>query len=449
MQAALFIATLGGLPLLGSQPASAAWWPPVWFLRLWEAMVMGAPGAGRPALVAMSLPPVIAVLAYLLSYHRHRRLLLEAPPHRAARWTGAGSWLLERFIADPRQQAAFAFIWKTLARSRGHRLILLAYAGIALGWITNGALHTPRPSLRDEGLYGLMAVLVPLALSMLVTIGLRYVFSLPVSLPANWLFQSMDRDGRAAWLAAVERFVISCGIAPVFLASLPAAVAILGWPRAAAATVLAFLAALLWFEAMFRQWRKLPFTCSYLPGKKPVLFAALRYGLAIPLLAPAGQLILYSSGEPTAFAVLITFLAALWWTLRTRRRNAWPQCALCYEEAPEAAVMVLGLQPGELQHSNHAQSAAGRASVFGWTGGLPRAAARSLGGGNQRRPPPSIAAARNVPRRRALWLPPDLPQSAALLGRGPDADRRHRHQRQHLHGDQRPRPPAARLQRPG
>ncbi len=339
-QAVLFIATLGGLPLLGGQPASAAWWPPVWFLRLWEGHAV------RPALLAMTLPPAVAVLSYLLSYHRHRRLLLEAPPRRSARWTGAGAWLLERFIPDPREQAAFAFIWKTLARSRGHRLILLAYAGIALGWIVNGALNTPRPSLRDEGLYGLMTVLVPLALSMLVTIGLRYVFSLPVALPANWLFQSMDRDGRAAWLAAVGRFVVSCGIAPVFLAGFPAAVAILGWTRAAAAGILAFLAALLWFEAMFRQWRKLPFTCSYLPGKTPVLFAALRYGLAIPLLAPAGQLILYSSGEPAAFAALLAFLAVLWWKLRARRRKAWSQCALCYEELPEAAVMVLGLQPG-------------------------------------------------------------------------------------------------------
>ena len=42
------------------------------------------------------------------------------------------------------------------------------------------------------------------------------------------MFQTTDREGRAAWLAAVERFVVWCGIAPVFLASLPASIAILG-----------------------------------------------------------------------------------------------------------------------------------------------------------------------------------------------------------------------------
>src|SRR5262249_38949428 len=144
--------------------------------------------------------------------------------------------LLELWISEPPQQAAFAFIWKTLFRSRTHRLILLAYAGLAIGWITKGALDTPRPSLRDEGMYGLLAVLAPLALAMLVTIALRYLFSLPVTLGANWVFQITDRQGRVAWLAAVDRFVICCGIAPIFLASLPASIAIFGWTRAVAVT---------------------------------------------------------------------------------------------------------------------------------------------------------------------------------------------------------------------
>src|SRR5260221_2968947 len=131
-----------------------------------------------------------------------------------------------------------------------------------------------------------MVVIAPLALAMLVTVGLRYLFSLPESLPANWIFQPTDLDGRAAWLAAVERFVICCGIAPIFVASLPASTAILGWLRAAAVTALAFLAALVWFEALFRRWRKLPFTCSYLPGNQPVWLILMRYAMATGMLGP-------------------------------------------------------------------------------------------------------------------------------------------------------------------
>jgi predicted permease len=347
VQATLFIVSLAGLSLMGKQPGGAEWWPPVWFLGLWESIAAGRPGAGRNALLAIAIPPVVAVAAYLVSYHRYRRLLLEAPAPRGARRTRAGAWLLERWIRDPREEAAFAFLWKTLARSRVHRLILLAYAGLALGWIADGALDTPAPTLRDEGMYGLFAVLVPLGLAMLITLGLRYVFLLPVALEANWVFRIAAHDGRTAWLRAVERFVIWLGIVPVFLASLPAGIAIFGAPRAAAASVISLLAALIWFEALFRGWQKLPFTCSYLPGKRPVLFTVARYAIALPLLAPAGELILFGSRDLSAFMALITLLTAVWLRMRARRRNFWSGCDLRFEEQEDAAVMTLGLAPDE------------------------------------------------------------------------------------------------------
>jgi predicted permease len=70
-----------------------------------------------------------------------------------------------------------------------------------------------------------------------------------------------------------------------------------------------------------------------------------RYLVAMPFLVPAGQLILYSSAEPTAFVALVTFAGAVWWRLRKSRRRAWAEGLLQYEEEPEAAVMSLDLRP--------------------------------------------------------------------------------------------------------
>lgn len=176
VQSAVFILTLGALGLFDRQPA-AAWWPPIWFLYLCEWMIQGtcSPGA---ALLATAVPGgslgfgVPAQLSPLPAAAARRR-------GRARRFRGNGmgaracSWLLEKWIPEPRQQGAFAFIWKTLSRSRTHRLILLAYAGIALGAVTKGAVDMPRPSLKDEGLYGLVVVLAPLGLALLITVGLR------------------------------------------------------------------------------------------------------------------------------------------------------------------------------------------------------------------------------------------------------------------------------------
>jgi predicted permease len=307
------------------------------------------------------------VLAYLLSYHRYRRLLLEGKPGRpkTAAARGIGPWLLERWMPDPRQQAAFSFIWKTLARSRSHRLILLAYAGIAIGAITKGALDMPRPSLHDQGLYGLVVVLAPLALSLLATAGMRYLFNLPDSPRANWIFQTNDRDGGTAWLLATERFVVWCGIAPLFVAALPATIAILGWMRAVAVSVLTFCCALVWFEALFRRWRKLPFTCTYLPGKQPVWLILVRYAFASAFVGPAGQLILYCSSEPIAFVALFTFELALLWRWHGARHRAWSACDLCYEENPDVMFMTLGLkQPLSQTPSPPRQAAAVEAAAF-------------------------------------------------------------------------------------
>ena len=346
VQAALFIATVGALPLLGRQPHSAAWWPPVWFVWLWDALVTGHASA-RPALLAVVLPALLAILSYLLSYHRYRKLLLEAPPAHTGGHSGLGSRLLEWWIPNPREQAAFAFTWKTLARSRIHRLILLAYAGLALGWVVEAALAAPPVALHDEGMFGLMAVASPLGLAVLMILALRYLFTLPVTLRANWMFQTADQEGRAAWLTAVQRFVIACGIVPVYLAGLPASVAILGWLRALAVTALGALVALLCFERLFRNWCKLPFTCSYLPGKVMVWMLLFRASVGMVYFAAIPPLLLSASGELASFIALFTGLFLLWRRWRRIRLAQWAENSLLWEEAPEAEVQALHLGPLE------------------------------------------------------------------------------------------------------
>jgi hypothetical protein len=263
-QGALFIGVLGAMPLMGRWPKEAGSFPTAWFLALWESMLRGS-ASGRAGILAMTAPIAVTVLSYAFSYQRYRRLMVEGGTvHPTPRREGggprfSGSWLLEQWIGDPREQAVFAFIWKTLVRSRSHHLILLAYAGIGLGAITYSALDTPRPSLHDQGLYGFITVIASLAIAIAMAAGLRYLFSLPLALGANWLFQMTEPEDHAAWLSGVERFVLWCGIAPVFLAASPACVAVFGLVRALAAVALAIVAVLIVFEILYRDWHKLPF----------------------------------------------------------------------------------------------------------------------------------------------------------------------------------------------
>jgi predicted permease len=374
-QAAVFIATLGTVPLVADQPQAAWWWPPVWFWNL-RASILGAAkpgnaGAWPAAVLALTLPPAIAVLSYLLSYHRYRKLLLEAQvtPGRR-RWEGAGAWLLDRWIRDPRQQAAFAFIWKSLARSRNHRMILLAYAGIAVGWTLSGLGDMPKSARHDAGTVGVLVVLVPLVACCCICLGLRYLFSLPVELRANWLFQLNEGQGRAAWFQAVQRFLTWCGIAPVYAATVPAAVAVFGPVRAAAASIIGLLAALLLFEFLFRRWQKLPFTCSYLPAKQEVWLSSLIYAMYLPVLAIVAQLLLFGSGDPAAFLAVLGFEAAVLWWMRRRRREFASENPLLYEEVLDYAVMTLGLQADPAARPDEPEAAIRQPAPEMFTGGL-------------------------------------------------------------------------------
>ncbi len=423
VQGLVCIVTLGILPFLGRQLAGPAYWPPNWFLGMWTAIIGADDADGRKALLAMGLAAAIAVLSYLASYHRYRRVVLTewgskkipgpatlpawtfrsvlCPPGRAwigmktraaqdvgptppdtlrplskfcrqaNRPTGASAadqgvrptigvfkgvsaTVLEWWIPDPREQAAFAFIWKSLARSRNHRLVLWAYGGIALGCMMNGlsgsteGLHASAGSLRYA------AVLGPLTGAIFVVAALRYLFSLPLELRANWVFRMTEKAGRASWLRAVARFVVCCGIVPVFAFTLPLAAAVLGLAPALKASALGFTLAMGVFEAIFRGWRKLPFACSYLPGKRSLMATLRPYLLALAGLAAVGRLFLYCLDESTAFLAVEIFLAAAWWRLRKKRVDEWSDRDLCYEEARDPDVMSLGLEADRdstLEHS--------------------------------------------------------------------------------------------------
>ncbi len=332
-QAILFTANVAALPFLWSQ-TSAAWWPPNWFLGLWSAILGSAAQGARYALYATILAPVLAVVTYLVSYHRYRRLLIETPVDRRRKTIACPTftWLTLR---DPREQAMFSFLWKTLTRSRIHRLVLQVCAGLAIAWMIGSG---------DLGSAGAVpVVLVPLAVSVFFIAGLRYLFSLPSELRANWIFQTAENEGRLSWLCAVDRFVVGCVLIPVYACTVPAAIAVFGWFRAARVTVLGFFLALLVFEFLFRDWRKAPFTCSYLPGKRP-LAQVLVVGLgALSYLGAATAAVHAFAAGWVTFAAAFPLLYGAWRWMHKTRTESWPETALVYDDLPEPAVSSLNI----------------------------------------------------------------------------------------------------------
>jgi hypothetical protein len=172
-------------------------------------------------------------------------------------------------------------------------------------------------------------------------IGARHLFSLPAELKANWLFQLTEAEGRAAWLQAVDRFVLFWA-ALLFLLPLALEVRWLGW-RGIAEPVLLSAAGLLAFHCFFASWNKLPFTCSHLPGKTPGWILALQFFGVITLVPVLQAVLLAALYNRIAYPGVLAALIFAWTRARAARREGRTDLRLKYEELADPAIHGLNL----------------------------------------------------------------------------------------------------------
>jgi hypothetical protein len=349
LSCALFVGALSSFHVSGWAPdrdallQRFAWAPPVWFAGLEQTLHGSGERVMRElaarAVFAFVISVLLAVAAYFVSYRRYRTLLLETPreaaPGARNRWS-----LLNLLARDPRQAAIIHFVVQTMARSRTHRLVLLAYAGSAAGILINSVLIAQAAAHWSASASETLKFMVyywPIVASMMVIPGLRHVFRLPAELRANWLFRIMESQGRAQWMSAVERVIVVYAILPIYLTTAPAAVAVLGWGVAARLLTLQGLASMAMFEALFFSWQQLPFACSYAPGQRPVMTILGKYLAAIFIAAPPLAVLIASLSQiPTTFALLASAFAVAWLRMRHLRREGWGEANLIYEDSPDA-----------------------------------------------------------------------------------------------------------------
>ena len=198
-----------------------AWMPSFWFFGLFQQLNGGATPqfAALAARALESLPVVfaIAAAAFGLAYRRNMRRIVEqpdiAPADRSRPATRTVRWLAARALPARIERAVLLFTVRSIARSRQHRLILAAYAGIALAI---GLAYT-RDLIYGPSSFEAMQVAAPwnrpngsfLAASMIAlffaVIGVRAVFAMPIALRANWIFRLTAVHSPEAYFHAVRK----------------------------------------------------------------------------------------------------------------------------------------------------------------------------------------------------------------------------------------------------
>jgi hypothetical protein len=237
-----------------------AWLPDYWFMGLFNA-ISGAwpdPAMSRlagHAVIGLAIAVLVALAAFVLSWLRTMRKIAEEPDILPG---SRGGVRLPRFGRPPRT-ALVQFAIRTLARSRQHRMNLAFYLGV--GFAMTAVTREP--------------LLSSLVISALAIVGTRVAFSRPIDLRANWLFKVLPLEGGKLARITARRALWTIAVIPVWSCAAGYFVYASRASDAAKHLPILVLLSLTLAEIAMLGFQKIPFTCSYLPGKSKVHMAFL------------------------------------------------------------------------------------------------------------------------------------------------------------------------------
>ena len=343
------------------------WVPSFWFFGLFQQMKGAADSSldhlASRALSGLLLAGGLAAGTFALAFRRVLRSIVEepdiSPQDRSRPATLIGTFLTRRSFALPLERAIILFTARTVARSRQHRLLLAAHGGIGLATalvyvkdVLRGSYTSvwdlvgrqPASVRWDEpSIPSLAASLILLVFS--VT-GVRAIFPLPLALSANWVFRITQVHKSVAYFAAVRRSLYALAGVTVWILSAVFFLAV--WPVWSALQHIAvlFLVGVWLVENSLHEFQKIPFACSYLPGKANLNVKLGVYALAFLFFADRGVAIeLWAMHDIARWGVLLAVLctAAVWARHRTSIFAAGSVNGPQFEDVAPAVITTLDL----------------------------------------------------------------------------------------------------------
>lgn len=327
--------------------------PDYWFLGLFQLLN----GSVHPsvallvkrALIRLGLAILVAGLVFLLAYIRTIRKIVEEPDITPGAW---GWRRLPRLGRGLRNAVAW-FSIRTILRSRQHRGMVCFYLGVAFAiaiFYTKTAIG--HPALADAAIeLGWARLSVAWMVSSVITmcmaiLGARVAFTMPLELRANWLFRAIPLQPASDCVVGSRRALLLLTVLPVCAACAVLFFSTWSWyfaiPHLAA---LALLGTIL-TDVSLHGFGKIPFTCSYLPGKSNVYVV---FWMVVFLGIPAlDRIARYELKVLQTYRSAIIMLVALAAIAAAVRITAWlfarsTKDPLRFEETPDPAVFALDL----------------------------------------------------------------------------------------------------------
>jgi hypothetical protein len=352
--------------LLQSHNNFALWFPPFWFLGLYQVVLDN--GATLPVFHELALRGCAALLAvaligvgaYPLAYFRRVKYLLEGAPPRAGRssvMAPLNGMLHALVVRGPVRRAVFHFINQTLLRVQRYRIYLVLYGGVGLSVLIATVLRltVSNGHLRAEASADGIRVAVGIV-AFWVTTGLRTAFVSHGNQRGNWIFRFTH--GRPAHfgaamdeLVAAKVWVLLCSLAvteaAVCLLRFVSLAELLSVPATAAQLLVGAGVCLLLTDAFFANVMIVPFTGEAVGEAPNLAFTLLKFFTFFPFVTGAAlltELWTEAGWQHFGAAVVAIVVIHLWLRYRHREQVRINSAQAEIEEGEDEFPMRLGLR---------------------------------------------------------------------------------------------------------
>lgn len=316
--------------------------PIVWFFVLLNQCNGTMPASGlwlaHRAWIALACAVIGAIASLLICYLRTMRKTVEEPDLVPA---GRGiRWIPQ--LGGPLQSAVLLFIVRSLRRNRQHRVVLVLFLSIAAAF----ALHLVRETPRAGATTPLTFSFAVSTLWILVfsVVAFRAVFPLPISLTANWVLRITQLRPPQRYISAVWRSLLLLAVFPAWFVAVALSLSYRPYAQTAAHLAVLLLMGFIFADICLLGFYKIPFTCSYVPGKSNfqfvfwlglatfVLLTIFMYQVEFPAVHNARQ---------TAYLLLVLGAAGV--ALRVYNHRQARSAVLYFEEPIPEVIIKLGL----------------------------------------------------------------------------------------------------------
>jgi hypothetical protein len=217
------------------------------------------------------------------------------------------------------KSAITLFVVRTLLRSRQHRMILSFFSGIGVAIVVGYVTFFDGPGSAKTGI-SIAFLIASILILVFVILGIRVVAGIPISLSANWMIRVTQVRPSSEYQRAVRFSWIALGVAPIWVLVAGLLLTTSPWRPVLGHLVVLVLLGMLLVELCLLTFPKVPFTCSYLPGKANIHIAFwVGMVLLFQLVSTGARFESRMLNHPFSYALLILLLAI---TLAGLRRRA-------------------------------------------------------------------------------------------------------------------------------